>query len=397
MAGEINIAQCFQFKNPSNGDTVISLLPDDYIKLIGIQTCVLLSTAKTQGAINSNLDGRLRSLENKPAPSFILPSFIPSCVLPANLTPMDQILVALEQQFCQLRGASGTTTEIYESISTNDSALGNSPAVGTGGGLIKDLTNWQSPVVNAADSIQNIWAVIHDLYSAIINIKANCCATPCNGVAIKMTASLPNASILKLFFTGTIPSSLIQCSGAGTMFNIADQSGNSINVTLDLIANLNNPSGYPITLTSTPINTADDLTITSTVCFKDGTINGPGTICQSVLSLVFVNTLSCPVVTFISGLTTINFSFVHNSGALTYIVQLYDNTGNTQIAAQTFLVSNPVIVTGTFSGLTEGTNYKVRVLEVATTKTTYCPFVVVATSPNPCPPPRTVQAVITLI
>ncbi len=390
----VTIATCFQFRNPTNGDLVTTLLLADYVKLIGIQVCALLQTLTTQGLAITNIDGRVRVLESKPPPVFNLPNLIPVCVLPPLPTSLDLIFAALEQQFCQLQAAAGTPPQIFNAAGSQPQGLNQKSALGTGRGTYGETVGWALTVKNLSDSFNNMWLVITDLMSAITNIQLNCCATPCNGVAVKLSAALPSASTLNLFFTGTIPASLKECNQAGTMFTIADQSGNSINVTIPLIANINNPSGFPVSLNGTPIAATDDLTISSTMCFNDLT---KGTVCQSVLTFTLINTLNCPSVNYISGLTTLNFSFNHSIRIVTYSIQLFDSIGSTMLQNQTFPVNNPQVVSGIFAGLAMGTNYKVRVTILKQNgQTTTCPLSGITTLPNPCPPPQTVVAVISI-
>lgn len=388
----VNMAPCFYYNDPKTGDQITTSQLSDYVTLIGNLFCDLLAVQGTQGRTLDNHGARITALETKPAPVLNLPSIVPDCVLPKNPTRLDIVVQALEQQFCELRSATGTAAQIFQGIAAQPAGLNNQRALGTSGGNVSSLPNWVPTVQQLADSVENLWVMVADLRSAVTNIQLNCCPSPCNGVAIQVQASMPNLNQFILYFTGTIPAGLVECDINGTLFTIADQSGHLINVRIPLVANMNNPSGYPIVINPSPLNTSDNFTISSDVCFKE---NSTGTICQRCIEYVFVNTSSCPAVTFIAGQTTISFSFSHSSGQKTYTVSLFDSTGNSVIQSQVFPETNPATVSGTFSGLTNGTTYKVRVsITGSNGLTTVCPFTAVSTLPTSCPPPSDVTAVI---
>lgn len=390
----VTIAECFQFNNPSNGDPVTSLLLSDYVQLIGLKVCTLVLQINTQTSQITNLNNRVVILEKKPTPTFTLPSILPVCVLPSAQTVITDVLVALEKQFCELRSATGTVTEIYNAIAIQPSNLNTAKALGTQGGTMGEISGWKLIVTDLSDSINNIWLTLADLRSAVTNIKLNCCATVCDGVAIVLNATLPSVNTLQLFFTGTIPAGLTECDEIlGTLFTISDQSGNSINVRVKVIDNMNNPSGFPITLTGTPIVASDDLTITSNFCVQDA---ATGSTCQSCLEFVFINTLDCPAVNYTSGINTIEYSFSHTSGVKTYAIQLYNSAGTVLIESQTQSATNPTTISGTFSGLSANTTYKARVVVITTTKTISCPFTPITTLLDPCPAPTTVIAILSI-
>lgn len=392
----VNIAPCFYFNDPNTGDQVVTLPLTNYITLIGNTFCELLAAngqtvtgLQQQAGRIGTLERTVSALQNAPV---LLPTITPACVLPSTSTPINIVLQALEAQFCAVVGALGSPNNLFSAIASQPANLNIANALGAQGGRMDSIPGWVPSVSNISDSLNNLWLTVADLRSAVTNIQLNCCPTACSGVAVSLQATLPSENTLVLFFTGAVPQGLLECNNAGTLFTIADQSGHILNVTIPVFTNMNNPSGFPININGTPLNSADNFTITADICFKNNTT---GTNCQSSLEYVFVNTLHCPIVTFISGLTDIEFTFVHSSGTKTYNVSLYDSTGNTVLQSQTFPEGNPTTVTGTFSGLTEGTIYKVRLfITGANNLVTTCPFLSVSTLPNPCPPPAGVGAVI---
>lgn len=393
----VNLAPCFQYTDPGSGDLVTTILLHEYVILIGNTICSLITQITTLQTAVQELTKRVEDLELAGSSSQRTrnseTSVTPVCVGENIPTPISEIVQALERAFCELRTATGTPDQIFTGIASQCSGLNSAPSLGTHGGAMSSIAGWVSTPNNLGDIVNNIWLTLCDVRSALVNIKANCCDTLCNGVAVALSASMPSPSNLLLFFTGSIPSNLAECALAGTLITIADQSGNAISTTIPVKANMNNISGYPIDLSATPINISDDLTISSTLCFKD---DETGSVCQSILSYVFINTADCPSVVYVQGETTIGYSFNHSSGPKTYVIELYNSAGTVLLQSQTYPVTDPVTVSGTFSALDSNTIYKVRVKIQTTTKVTNCPFTAVTTLLSSCPDPQNVIAVLTI-
>ena len=72
--------------------------------------------------------------------------------------------------------------------------------------------------------------------------------------------------------------------------------------------------------------------------------------------------ITCPSVTYTPGLTSIGYSFTNVGGGVDkYDVKLYDSSGVTLLETDTFTPAFSTPITGTFSSLTSGTTYKIRV------------------------------------
>jgi hypothetical protein len=99
----------------------------------------------------------------------------------------------------------------------------------------------------------------------------------------------------------------------------------------------------------------------------------------------------CPTVTVTKTDTTVSYSFTAIGGSVgSYVVNLLDSTGTTVLQTNT-------AVSGTFSGLTASTTYKVRVTANAGTFTKVCPTQDVTTNAvAPCPAPTGLTATLDL-
>ena len=386
---EVAIASCFYFQNQF-GDTVTSMQLSDYVITLGNFLCQNAGSITT---INNTLiiqQGQIKALQNAPAPVFVLPSFVPACVLPPVSTDIDVILQALEQQFCALRNATGTPDEIYLAISKQCAALNTAPVLGPGGGTMGSILGWVNSPINLSDSLTNMWLTICDLRSAVANIKLNCCPDGCQDIALNLQLVL-NANTLKLFITGNIPNGFQSCNPQGTLFTITDTSGGLLNVFVDMIANMNNINGFPVSLVGSPLNLLDNLTVTASPCFFN---NVTGTTCQSYLQEIYYNTLTCPPILVIPATSSISFNATVGAGTADYTFEVWDATGTTLISSTTQTITGPGAFIGTIGSLTSGTLYKVRLVITVNGNSTNCPFQSLTTFGDPCTPPENVVATI---
>lgn len=382
----LNLATCFQYTNPSNGDLVVIASIEDYVKLIGNKVCSQQNSLTVFQNALASFSVRLTKLENTEAEDYTLPSLAPTGIANPNVSlPLDEFVAELEEQFVQQRSAVGSTTGIFEAI-TILSGMNSSKALGTTGGTLGNLSGWKPTINDLSQFVTNLAVMAQDLRSAVQNIKLSCCTNSCNSVEIALQATYASR-ILTLFFTGSVPDNLIN-DGPGWRVKVEDQSGNYVYHVIDVKGNMNISSGVTIDLTSTSLNFVDDLKVSGVYSLKDEDL---GTVCQKYLEKVISNQTSCPTVTVTSNFTSLGYKFTHVEGNLTYSIHLYD-LSNVMLQSQQVSVSGPFIVQGTFSGLTAGTQYKVRVEMITTESSRLCPFTLSATLPNVCPAPNGVSA-----
>lgn len=391
----VPIASCFYYTNEL-GDLITSMQLRDYVIAIGNRICGDVQNISSQQKTINNHEVRITVLEEKPAAIYIPPTVTPTGVLPSIPTQMNEVLEAVEQQFVQLRGATGFPDPLYQNIAKQPAALNQDRQLNGSGAIMSSLPGW-APVTNSlAQSIGNLWLTISDMRQAIKNIQLNCCPTGCDGVELELFANL-SVSVLNIYVTGTIPSGFSECFSQGTRVTVTDSSGGSATFNMNLTGYLNNPSGFPINLDNTPINSSLNLTVEIEPCLANSPTN---TTCKSYLSYTVVNSSSCPTVSYETTQGSISYSFNSQAGAYTYNTQVWDNTGSTMISNQIKVVSGVQTVSGTFLGLGSGTNYKVRLVIQPTAcpecTPSICPFTVVSTNPPTCPIPQAVSAEITI-
>lgn len=103
--------------------------------------------------------------------------------------------------------------------------------------------------------------------------------------------------------------------------------------------------------------------------------------------------ITCPTVSTTPSDTSIAYSFPENGGSITgYTVKLFNSAGTTELASQT--PTGTTTRSGTFSGLTQSTAYKIRVIITAGSFTkSDCVFVDTTTTVTPvCNPPTGLSA-----
>lgn len=385
----VNIAECFYFTDRL-GDQQTTMQLIDYVTAIGNYICTLAGQISTINNTLTQYGQRISKLEETPAPTYQLPVLAPVCVLPSSpAVALDVLVAALESQFCELRTATGLPNDIYQSLLAQCRGLNQSQQL-QGSGVMSDIPGWNSNVTNLSQGITNMWLTLCDIRAAVKSIQDVCCTgTTCDDLDIQVQGVLTSPTTLQLYFTGTYPSGYGPCNPAGVVITITDSSNNSMTDTVQIIPNLNQPGGYQVNLAGSPINTSENLVITVPLCFTDGESQ-----CAKTVTDFVINTAACPVLNLTPSETSIAYSATYAGGAASIAVKLFDATGTSEIASQVSVVAGPTGISGTFTGLTAGLQYKVR-MEITpdgSASPTICPFANVTTIPPSCLPPANVVA-----
>lgn len=391
----VNISSCFYYNNEL-GDQQTTMQLQDYVTAIGNRLCNLISGATTTSDTLEAHDTRITDVETRTTSleektkSSESNTLTPSCILNKETSTLSVVVSELEKKYCELVSATGEPSSIYTSLLRECANLSNANQL-AGNGNMASIKNWKDDVQSFADGFNNMWLTICDMRAAIRNILANCCPSACDDVSLTLSAELNNPNDLRLFFTGEIPSNFVNCNPTGTIVTIEDQSGGKHVLQVDVISNLNNSLGYQIDLTTSPVNSAEDLDITANTCFTDPET---GTQCQSELTYFYSNTSICPSVSLTPTESSIPYSFNWYDEAASFTVELYDSSGSSLISSQEHSVTGAATITGSFTGLTAGTNFRVRLKVTVDSNTTTCSFATVTTTDTSCLPPSDVTATI---
>lgn len=379
-SGQIPVAPCFYYTNEF-GDQVTTMTVEQYVTAIGNRICGTDTRVTVIEITVAQHTDQINSIQNQvdSIPTSTTPLMVPTCVLPPVPTDTTAVLQALEAQFCQLQSATGNPTQIFQAIMQQCVNLGADQTLGGGGGNMASIPGWDSTLLTLAAAINNMWLTLCDARAAIKNIQLNCCPTACNGIELTLFGNITGPN-LTLFVNGTIPSGFTNCLSAGALVTITDDTGGSMTTNMDIVAFLNNPSGYLINLPSPPMNLSSNLHIQIDACLINSTT---GTTCQRLLEYNVINQANCPVMVYTPTQTSIDYSGTTISGTNTYTVELWDNTGTVLIASQVQVLSAPAPLNGTFAGLTPNTLFRIRVkITNASMITTECQFTSVALLPT---------------
>jgi hypothetical protein len=359
----MTLPACLQYNDPS-GNPVTQLRLDEFSTLIANQVCTNLSSINVINSTLSSYGSRLDILE-----ACVLPcsgvvaetQVIPTCIINVGqLTDVSVLLLALEARFCALETAVGLPSAI-------NSAIGQSVIVGTTSTLTDtsssygSIVGWNNDASDLAQSVQNAWVVIDDMYTAIQSIQQNCCSSGCEAVSFQYTVTniLAASGLIEglnfNFSSSSIPNDFTDPSGYSNL-SVTDGDGNSISTEFNVATLQNSAAGLNV-LTPT-LNTATGLTVALNFAVSDSI-----TTCEETASSVITGIVPCPVDVVMNGTTTTQttVTFSNQLGVTaTYLIEILDETGTTVIDSYT--ENNPgSTVTHTFTGLSANTNYNTRV------------------------------------
>ena len=378
----ITVAPCFQYVD-NFGNNITTMNIADYAAAIGTKVCTLATQFAALQATVSNHSGRIQSLEswvNNYTP--FVPTALSTCFSPGSSLQVTVFCQSLEQQFCQLRNATGDSTKILSSINKQCAGLDSAPTL-FGNGIMSNIQGWVpgAQYSTAADAINNLWLTICDLRSAVDNILNTCCndSLVCNTVDIFFGSLVFSSPTLSVPLLGSIPSGSTDCS-TGTVLTIKDMYNNMFNSTPSIVSNING-SPISINLTATSVNTWTDFNIILTYCIESGS---GGIACTSTISVFFENAGMIPTLSLIPTSTNIAFSFTDpgaTSLSKTFHVQLYDSTATTPVGSAISIVNpqSALETLGQFTGLTTATNYNIRIGTQIGTYVRYGAFVPIST------------------
>tara|TARA_R110000868_G_scaffold86914_1_gene243444 strand:+ start:1431 stop:3629 length:2199 start_codon:yes stop_codon:yes gene_type:complete len=366
------LPQCLQYTDNA-GNPVTELRLDLFASLIANQVCTNLSSINILNSALTNITGRLVILE-----ACVLPcsspvaqvQVIPTCILPSVLTDMSVLLLALEARFCALETAVGLPTAILGTIQQSF-ITSSTPQLTNPGSNYGSIGGWNTSPINLAQSVQNAWVVIDDMYTAISAIQLNL-PSGCNAVIFDYTTVNvldTNGEIVSINFNfqgSSIPAAFNDCAGS-SVITITDVTSVSVSSIVSVSSLQNNATG--ITISVPTLNTQQDLNVSVAFCVTD-TIDT----CSATQSSVVLGVLPCPTNLIGSSITatSVSIDFTNLLGiTATYIINLYDASN---VLIQTYTINNPGATPGhVFTGLTPGTVYTAILTVTLNGATRICP------------------------
>ena len=369
---------CLQYKDEL-GNLVTELELVAWATLIGNSICTLIDSITTINAVILNLTQRIEVLEDcvlpcQPGGGTIDP-VVSSCIIAGQEVTVQTLLLAIETEFCQLRTAVGTVSLINNAINQGN-CLNASTTSLNGVQSLGDL-GWTTNQ-SLAQTTQNQWIAICDLFQAVGNIQQNCCDDGCSNVNVLYTYSIVSAGSVPVglnisFAASTVPTGYTDC---GSVITVTDVDGSSPPPTNCNIANLSQSSSLPVYIDISGLNVLDSLVIQVQSCLSNGTST-----CESTTSQIVPLTIPCPTsINVIPSTENLSVSFTNNLGtAVTYTIQVYE-TNNPSAILGTVTIANPgSSISEVFLGAAQGTDYTVQVSVTSGSQTVTCTPVDVTT------------------
>ena len=217
---------------------------------------------------------------------------------------IDDILEEVANTVCDYADVLGTTQDITDVQNaqctdlTTAKRLSGNTTYPMSSLTINGIT-WNTTVTNVAESLQNLWLTVCDIRAAVKLIQESCCKVSCEDIVVDFTYKWvtedKNVSLVLYFLPRTnVPAGFYDCGdtgpanvGPGNIFTVTDANGNEYEIPVGIHfrfkdtqmvtgAIMTDPTyqvnGYSIDMTNpNSVDIATQLTITSNVCFTDGT------------------------------------------------------------------------------------------------------------------------------
>lgn len=372
----MSLPPCLQYNDPS-GNPVTELRLDDFAEHVANQVCTNLAAIEVINTTLTSLNDRIVILENCVLPctgAVAEAQIIPTCILPSALTDVSVVVLAIEAAFCSLQDATGTPAQINLAIGQS-SITGVSNSLTSSSVSYGSIPGWNQSPINLAQSVQNAWVVIDDLYSALADVQSNCCATSgCDSVVFAFTSTAVLsaqgliANVNLNFTSSSIPATFSDVTGFSKV-KITDVNGSSVVSTFSVASEQSNANGVLIGVST--LDTSSDLTVNINFRVFDGIDTCSATQTQTVAGVVPCLT---PTVASVTG-TEVNVVIGNNLGsAITLKIEIVDAI--TGIVAATRIVNSPTTnVDETLTGLTAGTTYNIRLTITTNGVDKVCPDV----------------------
>lgn len=365
----ITVPVCLQNSPPN---PALSLPIRDFAILLGTKICDILTSITTLQTALTALTARVTTLEACVLPCTESdpqgPSVVSSCLFPSTLVPISDLVLALEYDFCSFRNAVGNVSLVNTAVSTQ-CIFGNTNRL-SGAGTYSSSPGWVSSPTTLAESNINQWLVLCDLYSAISDIKENCCTTGCSSVDFEFSYQLggggsPSNLILN-FNNSTIPAGFTDCNGI-TVVTLTDYYGTSVTQNLNISSLKATSTTANVSLTG--LNTNQAITLSIPFCVSDGSST-----CSEVKTVIIPINLTCPTKTVTSANNLINISITNTLGtSAVYTVVAIDTTTGLPLGSVT-LTNQASIINYSFSGGIVGRTYNVITTLTYGPSTITCPI-----------------------
>jgi hypothetical protein len=387
----IQLPPCLQYADEA-GNPVTVLEIAEYAFLLANRICEILTSIAIINEQLADHENRITILENCVLPcdgsGGTANQIMSVCINAGNLVDADVLLAGLEAAFCGIVGALGDVN-LIENAYNAQCIFANTDLL-SGQGTYGGLTGWQANST-MAQTTQNQWLVICDLYNAIENIQNNCCDSNCDSIIYGFVPSSvgggAGSNSININFTSTtIPAGWTDC---GSNITITDSNGQQISQGFNAVVEQNNNLGLQINIAA--LNVATAVQVAVDFCLTDGTDT-----CQNSSSQTLALGYPCPPITPSSNPAgdEATVTWTNQIGAAASFDLTVTTLNGTQVYSTGQLSNQPINVSITVPNLTPATTYVFTLtLTVAGVGQT-CPGVTYTMQGTNCSPIQT-QAVTT--
>lgn len=163
----VTVAPCFVV-----GTTTVMTIAE-YAQAMGTRICSIIDQIAAINLQINDLDVRVTTLENTPAPVYTLPSFAISCdvdaLISGNIYGIDVILQSfINDVWCSFYAATGSTTDLLSAVSAQCILGTDFTKVNPAATYAAQYPNWIQPTVTVADLLNNAWIVLCDIYNGSV-------------------------------------------------------------------------------------------------------------------------------------------------------------------------------------------------------------------------------------
>lgn len=160
----VSVAECFVTGN----QTTMQLV--DYVQLIGERLCSIASEISLINTQITDILIRVTDLENKPDPTFTIPTIAITCAsFPLSGTQaIDDVLAEfINNVWCGFYAVTGTATELTNAINLNKCVTETTPTLTNPAANYGSISGWvaSADYDTVADSISNMWILLCDLFT----------------------------------------------------------------------------------------------------------------------------------------------------------------------------------------------------------------------------------------
>jgi hypothetical protein len=160
----VTVASCFVV-----GSTTVMPV-SEYAQAMGTRICSIIDQITAINLQINDLDVRVTTLENTPAPTFTIPSFTLACNINTLLSGVSYGIDDILEQYinnvwCGFYSATGSTADLLSAVASQCILGTDFTKVNPAATYAVQYPNWIQPTSTVADLLNNTWIVLCDIYN----------------------------------------------------------------------------------------------------------------------------------------------------------------------------------------------------------------------------------------